>query len=170
MFDLQATIDKGNRKENAQAVIEWVGPDAARFAQVVSVFLKAEKSALQLSAWVIGMIGEPRLLIPHIDALVARMATPGIHPAAKRNVVRALQYIDLPESVHGAVMNICFDLLADPAETIAVRCFSMTVLGNLTKYYPEIKPELRIIIEDALQQEPSAGFKNRGEKLLASLQ
>ena len=35
-----------------------------------------------------------------------------------------------------------------PAEALAVKVFSMSVLANLAKYYPEIKAELKLIIED----------------------
>jgi hypothetical protein len=67
-------------------------------------------------------------------------------------------------------MEACFQFLADPKETIAVRCFSMTVLTNLSKEYPEIKNELRAMIEGILVQKASAGFRTRARKVLIELE
>jgi hypothetical protein len=74
--------------------------------------------------------------------------------------------MDIPEPHHGVVMNSCFDFLADPQETIAVRCFSMSVLDNLSKIYPEIRQELVAILEDGLANEATAGFRARAKKIL----
>ena len=45
-------------------------------------------------------------------------------------------------------MNLCFDYLIDPTEKIAAKAFSLTVLQNLAKLYPEIKQDLKTVIED----------------------
>jgi len=42
------------------------------------------------------------------------------------------------------------------------------VLGNLAKYYPEIKTELQLIIEDQLPYQ-TAGYKSRANKVLKQL-
>ncbi len=65
-------------------------------------------------------------------------------------------------------MDICFKYLEFPDEALAVKVFSMTVLGNLAKKYPEIKPELKLLIEDQLPHQ-TAGFKSRAKKILKQL-
>jgi hypothetical protein len=50
-----------------------------------------------------------------------------------------------------------------------VKVFGMTVLANLCEKLPELKNELRIIIEDQMPY-GSAGFKSRGSKILKKLQ
>lgn len=60
------------------------------------------------------------------------------------------------------------ELLADVKETVAVRVFCMTVLDNLSKHYPEIKQELRVILQDQLEQGCTAGFRSRASKILRS--
>ncbi len=158
-------------KTNSELITKWIGKNKARFGGLMQLFLHDEYRVVQRAAWVLSMVAEEHMDIvqQHLAAMVHRMAEPGVHVAVKRNVVRVLQWIDIPEELQGEVMNVCFDLLADPKETVAVRCFSMTVLGNLAQHYPEIKPELRIIIEDQLEQQPTAGFKARARKVLAGL-
>jgi hypothetical protein len=57
----------------------------------------------------------------------------------------------------------------DPKEPIAVRVFSMSVLANITRHEPDLKKELRIIIEDQLPF-ASAGFRARAKKVLKELE
>ena len=92
----------------------------------------------------------------------------GLQDAVKRNSIRFMQQIELPEKHHGEIMDMCFNYLESPKESLAVKVFSMSVLGNLTKYYPEIKTELKLIIEDQLPHQ-SAGFKSRAKKILKDL-
>ena len=66
------------------------------------------------------------------------------------------------------MINTCFKFLESSTEALAVKVFSMTVLSNLAKQYPEIVPEIKIVIEDQLPHQ-SAGFKSRAKKVLKDL-
>ncbi len=77
---------------------------------------------------------------------------------------RILEGTELPEVMHSELMNICFDAIADPAEAIAVRAISLGILARLAAFYPEIKNEIRLIIDDVMSQAPSAAFRSRAKK------
>ena len=62
-------------------------------------------------------------------------------------------------------MTLCFDYLLSLDEEIAVKAFSLTVLNNLSILYPEIKQELKTIIEDRWEFEKAA-FHSRAKKIL----
>lgn len=170
-MDLKLELLKEHSRANADRIADWIGADAGRFDRLMQVFLSGEYREVQRASQIISMVGDrhPALLAPHMTAMVKHMQQPEQPVAVKRNVVRVLQHLDIPEALHGDVMNACFDLLADVKETIAVRAFSMTVLARLATFYPDIKPELRTLIEDGLEQDPSPGFKNRAQKVLAGL-
>ncbi|MES1218558.1 MAG: hypothetical protein ABUT20_23845, partial [Bacteroidota bacterium] len=76
--------------------------------------------------------------------------------------------ITIPQRFHGEVMSLCFNYIISPAEPIAVKAFSLTVLQNLSIQYPEIKQELKTIIEDRWDFESTA-FKSRAKKILKQL-
>ena len=65
-------------------------------------------------------------------------------------------------------MDICFEYISSPTEAIAVKAFALTILENLSKKYPEIKPELKTIIEDRWDYE-TAAFHSRAKKILKKL-
>lgn len=167
-MDIRAEILKEHSKENAEAIAAYVRASPERVAQLIELFLHDEYRVVQRLAQVVGKLADthPQLIAPHLPQLVRRMNEHGVHVAVKRNVVRTLQYVDIPEALHGDVMNTCFDLLADPNEAVAVRVFSMTVLDKLSTQYPEIRQELKVIIEDVLEQGCTSGFRARAKKVL----
>ncbi len=88
--------------------------------------------------------------------------------AVKRNTLKILQFVDIPEDLLGITADICFRLLNDGKEPIAVKVFAMTVIFNIVKKYPELNEELKISIEEQMPF-ASAGFKSRGNKILKAL-
>ena len=74
---------------------------------------------MQRAAWVLSVVAEKHyeLAKPWLPQMIAKMQQPGVHVAVKRNVVRILQFLEIPEELHGDVMNVCFEMLADPKET-----------------------------------------------------
>lgn len=166
-MDLRGAILQEHSKAQSLKIVAWVGSDKSRFRALLDLFLQGEYRVVQRSAGMVSKIADihPELIMPHLEVIVKKMSEPGVHVAVKRNVIRLLQGIEIPEKLHAVVMNSCFELLADPKETIAVRVFSMTVLSNLSKSYPDIRQELKAIVYDIMEQEASAGFKSRARKL-----
>ena len=111
----------------------------------------------------------PEMVKPFLPKLVNRLYDSDIHVAVKRNVIRMLQTIPIPEKLHAKVMNKCFDYLSDPNETVAVRCFSMTVLVKLAEKYPEIKNEISASINISVKNS-TAGYRARAKKELKQLE
>jgi hypothetical protein len=65
-------------------------------------------------------------------------------------------------------MDLCFGYIASPDEAIAVKAFSLTVLQNFSRRYPEIKNELKVIIEERWDYE-TAAFRSRAKKILKDI-
>ena len=110
----------------------------------------------------------PGLIKKHLKKILSFVKKPGLHDAVKRNTVRLLQVIDIPERFQGEVMNLCFNYISSPDEKPAVKASALTVLQNLSTQYPEIKQELKTIIEDRWEFE-SVAFKSRARKILKGL-
>ena len=171
-MNLPEEISRERSRAQAVKLAAWVGGDAGRFRELMAVFLQDEDHNLvSRAAWIINIVAEtqPGIVLPHLAALVGRMEAPGIPGAVKRHVMSILQYVDIPEFLHGQVMNAGFSLLEDPEEPIAVRAFSMSVLAHLAVVYPEIKGELRLVIENMLMLGASAGLRARARKVLKSI-
>lgn len=166
-MDIRTALLKEHSKRQCDSIVSCIGADQKRFDTLVNIFLNEEYRLVQRAAWPLSycVIAHPHLIKKHLKKIVQNLKKTGIHNAVKRNTIRLLQEVEIPASLHGAVMDICFQYLADPKEMVAVKAFSLTVLGNFAKQYPEIIPELKLIIEDRLPHE-TAAFKVRAGKLL----
>ena len=110
----------------------------------------------------------PWLIEKHLKPILENLQNP-VHDAVKRNTIRIIQSMDIPEELLGLTAELCFKFLNSGTEPVAIKAFSMTVLFNIVKKYPELKDELKMSIEDLLPY-GSAGFKSRGRKILKSLE
>jgi len=169
-MNLRNEILKEHSKAQCNKIVQWVGNDQKRFAELFHLFLKDEYRVVQRAAWPVSycVIAHPKLISKHWSKLIKNLQKPGIHDSVKRNSIRLLQDIEIPEKYEGEIMDICFKYLESPTEALAVKVFSMTVLANLSNKYPDIIPELTLLIEDQLPTQ-SAGFKSRAKKVLKDI-
>jgi hypothetical protein len=105
------------------------------------------------------------LVGPYFKPLLDNLARKDIHVAVIRNTLRLLQDVDIPKRYHGRVMSTCFDFIQSVETPIAVKAFSLTVLANLSSLYPEIRGELKLIIEEQWEHATPA-FRSRAKKIL----
>lgn len=169
-MDIRAVLTKSHSKVITDQIVKYVGTSNERFSNLVEVYLKGPYRITQRAAWPLSycVIENPALIEGHLPKILKFVKQPGNHESVKRNTVRLLQFIEIPKRFHGQIVDMCFGFLTDPKEPIAIKVFSMTVLANLVKGIPELKEELRIIIEDQLPY-GSAGFISRGKKVLKEL-
>jgi hypothetical protein len=162
--------DKILDRKKALSIAEFASSSPKCFKELMQCFLANEYRLAQRAAWSVSWAArkKPELIKPYIKDLVAQLSRTDVHNAVIRNSVRVLEETEIPESLHGDVMNACFGFIEKPSVPVAIKAFSLTTLFNLSKYYPEIKGELKLIIENNWNNE-SAAFKSRGKKILSAL-
>lgn len=167
---LREEILQEHSKKQCTKIVHWVGVNQQRFDELFTLFLQDEYRVTQRASWPLRycVMANPIFIKKHWKKLVDNLKKSDLHDAIKRNTISLLQEIKIPEKHQGDIMDICFSFLASPTEALAVKAFSMTVLANLAKLYPEIKTELRLLIEDQYPNQ-TAGFKSRAKKVLKQL-
>ncbi len=167
---LRDLILKEHTKVNCDRITKWIGNDQLRFDELFAFFLNGEPLVVQRASWPLSyaVINHPGLIRKHFGKLLKNLEKPGLHDAVKRSTVRLLQFVPIPEKYQGLVMNTCFDYISSPLEKPAVKAFSLSVLQNLSAQYPEIKQELKTVIDSRWDYE-TAAFKARARKILKEL-
>jgi len=170
IMKLREQILKAHSKANCDKIVKWVGDNPDRFDELFGLFLNDEYRVVQRAGWPLSycVIRHPALIKKHFAKLLRNLEKPGIHDAVKRNSIRLLQDIDIPAKYHGQIMDTCFRYIASPDEAVAIKAFSLTVLERLSHHYPEIKNELKLIIEERWDYE-TAAFHSRAKKILKSI-
>ena len=162
--------EKNHTKQQAIKISEYACASTKNFKELMQCFLSNEYRLAQRAAWSVSwsVQKKPEFIQPYIKDLITQLPRKDVHDAVIRNSVRVLQKINIPEAFHADLMNNCFAFIESNTTPVAIKAFSLTTLFNISKTYPEIKNELKLIIEERLNHE-TAAFKSRGKKILKKL-
>jgi hypothetical protein len=154
-------------KRQTMKIVEYIDGDAEKFAELMKLFLGPVYRTSQRAAWAVNYCAEhnKKLVKPYFPKLVEQLERDDVHVAVRRNVVRMLQFIDIPKRLEGRVFDACYNLLNDPSEPVAVRVFAMTVAAKLAKDEPELLNELRLVATK-YPQAATVGFRSRARRVL----
>ncbi|MCF2444541.1 hypothetical protein L0657_11285 [Dyadobacter sp. CY345] len=157
-------------KKHAIAITKFAVSSDKNFKELIDCFLSMDMRVAQRAAWSVSWAAEkcPEMVQPYVGILVDQLKRKDVHNAVIRNSLRILENLDIPEKFHGEVMDACFQFLQNRETAIAIKAFALTVLFNLSKIYPDIKNELRMIIKENMEYE-TAAYRSRGKKILARL-
>lgn len=166
-MNLREEILEEHSKARCMKIVAWVGNDQKRFDELFGLFLSDEYRVVQRSARPVSYCvhDHPQLIRKHWAKLVKNIMRPDVHGAVKRNTMRLLQYVDIPEKYRGDIMNLCFEFIQSAKEKVAVKAFAITVLERLAKHYPEIIGEVTILLEERIPIE-TAAFKSRTKQFI----
>jgi hypothetical protein len=168
-MDIKKVLLKEHTSRNALKIVNYIGDNPARFNLLVQVLLEGPYKVSQRASWPLSICIEhhPELIKPHLGTILKILDNRTVHDAVRRNIVRLLQFIEIPRRYYGKVWSSCYQLM-DPKQPIAVRVFSMTVLATIAAKEPDLKNELLLLIEDQLPY-ASAGYLARAKKVLKEL-
>ena len=169
-MDIREEALKEHSKKQVLKIAAWIGTDEDRFRQFLFIFLNDEYRVVQRISWVLSVVADehPKLVEKNIGRIVKKLDEKDIHVAVKRNVIRVLQFLNIPVKHRAKVFDHCINYIADPNETVAVRCFAMTVASKITKQYPELVGELEQTIT-LLMKDSTPGLRARAKMVLKDL-
>ncbi|MGB3006463.1 MAG: hypothetical protein WBC06_08150 [Chitinophagaceae bacterium] len=169
-MDIKEVILLEHSKANKDVIVNWIGADQKRFGKLFDLFLNGDTIISQRASWPLSYAvqSNPFLINPYLGKLLKNLSKPNLHDAVKRNTLRLLHEISIPKRFCGLIMNTCFDYIVSPMEKPAIKAFSLTILYNFSRQYPEIKNELKTIIESNWDNE-SPAYKSRARKILKKL-
>lgn len=169
-MNLVAELSKRQSLATKDKIIRYVGTDPGRFDELMQIFLGDTYRLTQWAGWPLSDIVKkhPKLVHPYLKPVLKTIDKPAMHVAVKRNVMRLLQFVEIPPALRGLAFDKAFKLFADTSEPIAVRVFAMTVMTQMAMKEPELKNEVIIAVEEQLPY-GSAAYKSRAAKSLKAL-
>lgn len=165
-MDIRNEALREHSKVNTLRIVDHILANPSTTNELISLFFNDTYRVTQRLAWVVGILAEkkPSLIKPYLPDMIKLFGDTTKHDAIRRNIVRTLQNIEIPENCESELYMYCMDALVNNEEAIAIRCFSMTVLYNIASKYPDLKNELKEVLL-LLNEVESAGFKSRSRKI-----
>ncbi len=172
-MNIRQQLSKTHSRANADLVLNYVLADEGRVGDLLKALRDEEITIVQRAAMVVGDLGRarPAWLRPYNNRLL-EMATAPAHDAVQRNILRHFSELDLAdihEDLEGPLLELAFVLTEEPTVPPGIRVFAMQVVANLCSRYPELKAELRAVLETQLPLTESPGFRSRAKKILSRL-
>lgn len=162
---IHLTIDKHVQRQ----VVDYCVLSEDNFEELMQLFFDEDLRVCHYSSNPILAVlkRKPNWLYPYFSKMMDGLYV-AKHDSYIRNTLRIWQFHEIPEEQKGEVYEVCFNYLNDPKQAVAIRVFSMTILGNIAEHYPELILELIELIKLYYPQ-GSAGYKSRAKKVLAKL-
>jgi hypothetical protein len=170
-MNIRESLKQEHSKALTLRIIAYIGNDANRMAELMACFFDKEGRVSQRAAWAVGLIGAKQLQLiePYLEQMLLKLKTPQ-HDAISRNTMRIMRDMqEIPNAVLGLAADVSFRFLENPSVAIAVRAFAMRVLAKVCKKEPELRDELRALIEDILEHDKAPGIVSAGKDVLKQL-
>ena len=139
--------------------------DKNRFAQAIQIVMQDREPVSRRALWAIDIACEkkPGLITPYMPKLLEKIHQFS-HHAFRRHILRMAARLPLNENTKGDLLNICFDMVSDLNQPIAVKANAIQILTRIAIDEPDILHELNETINWQIDQ-ASPGFKSQAKKV-----
>lgn len=167
--DLRSLLLKGNSRSYTEFVVDIVTNRPELVPELWDIYLAIEEPVSRRAAWVIDTATEnrPEWAIPYLARLVDALSIFN-HDGLKRHALRMIARLPFPDGTEGLLLNISFDWLMTPTESVAVKMYCIQILYRLSEKEPDILQELYDSIEYQFA-EATPGFKSIGAKIMKQI-
>jgi len=162
---------------------KYVKQDIVRFVEERGIYVDylrerclsiSKERIVWRSAWVLAelikrnhdVISDKEEFVVEIIEKLSFFETPGQVRELLKVLLIYFSYI--PESKYAVLINVCFVFLQDKYTDVSFKVHGMQLLYNISEKYPEIKRELRMVLEDIVKYEKK-GVQSRALKILRKL-
>ena len=122
------------------------------------------------AAWLIDKANEKdkNLLVPYMPEIYAKIRTISNYSHI-RHFLRIIISHPIPENEQIALFDLSINLFVNNDVPVAVRANAMELAFSITKLNPELRPEMKQLLELLFEQYSTAGIRAKAKNLLAKL-
>ena len=98
-MNLERALRMEHSKAKCDKIVKYIGDDKARFAELMNLFFGGEYRITQRTAWPMNYCvrHHTSFVKPYFKKLLDKLEMKTGHPAAKRNIVRLFQFVEIPK-------------------------------------------------------------------------
>ena len=130
---------------------------------LVTLALDKDQLLSSRAMWVLGHCDDidHERIKPFHAKLISNLKHANLHNGVVRNTLRLFQKCPVPREQESFLLDLCYGYLKNPSVAIAVRAFSITVIYNISKPYPELLQELLMVLNELSINEDGAAMRSR---------
>src|SRR5690606_16722218 len=109
---IEKELLKDYSKAQMLRITSFISNDEAYFEKLMYLVFKSQDAKVrQRAAWCMSNVFDiyPYLIYPYIATLINMLDEADLHDALKRNTLRVLQSINIPEHLQGKALELCYN-------------------------------------------------------------
>lgn len=156
--------------DNIEIVIRELSQNPEGFAVLMRIALHHPKQRSWRAAYLADKIHDdfPEMLQPYLPSIIEKLETE-TNASKRRHWLKLISMNQIQEQYFVKLFDYCIKAFTSGQEAVAVRVHAMQILFNISEIESELKPEVLGIIENEIEQHPTAGIRSRGTKLSKKL-
>ena len=168
-MEIEEFLSIDSSRLNADLLVEKFEEDPDVFETILSVMYQDTYPLSMRAGRVIWLIGEkyPDFVQPYLPDMIAKLPAFKVE-GVRRNILALIEECPLPKIDLGSLFDYCYTALENDKEPISVRGYSITILYEISRLEPQLKPELINFLE-SLMPNDSAGIETRIKHTLIKL-
>ncbi len=150
--------------------VQDVGNSEEKFLVLLNLALHEKDPVAWRACWILDGSDElhPGLAGNHISMIINEL--PDLNSfGTLRSILRLLSRYQIPEDDQGLLIDLCLGYMVSELYPVAIKVHAMQIVYNHVLIYPELKHELKTVIEDQIDNN-SVGFLSRGRRIIAQLE
>jgi hypothetical protein len=149
-MDFKREITKDQSVINAKRLANYIIANKYELKNVTKTIFDDDTNISMRSAWILSHVSmkSPEIIVPLIPQFLNYIRKKDAHPGTVRCILSCIQRINIPGKYCSEIFDYCMDATKNAGMPNAVRAFSITILGNICKNYPELKPEVEMVLNE----------------------
>ena len=165
---LSISLNQDQSSENRKRWSAYLIENHIDLREYVDLVLSERKLALRF-IWLVGDLCEQNAVyvspaVPTFYALKDQVKFPNYD----RSLAKMFLWCGIPENREGEIIDVLFSWIMNSKVSVATKTNAMLALQKVLNKYPELKQELKLVIEDQLDKN-SVSFGTCAKKILLEL-
>ena len=143
-----------------------------QLSELVKLALEKDPLLSSRAMWVLSHCSdiEPSCVKPYYSTLILNLQNKPLHDGVIRSTLRLFQDHEVPIEHQSFLIDKCYEYVKNPSEAIAIRSFAITVIYRISKPYPELLLELKLLLTHLKTNDASPGMLSKLNKTLALIE
>ncbi len=140
-----------------------------QIAELVTLALERDPLLSSRAIWILSHCSDidQTCVKPYYSSLILNLKNKQLHDGVIRSTLRLFQEQEVPIEHQSFLLDKCYEYIKNPSEAIAIRSFAITVIYNISKPYPELLYELKLLLTHLKTNESSPGMLSKLKKTVA---
>jgi hypothetical protein len=149
-INIEEVLKGGMGLQLVTPILNYINHDKKRFKELIYFFDKGDYTLQHHASYVLTHLAQKQteLLPPYTNLLLNVLQREGIHESTKRNTMRCFQEFDCDEKYAGELLEVCYRIMKNATLAPATIAFAINVAAPLCKRYPDLIPELLLVLKE----------------------